>query len=221
MFIGVGVKLIPMPHPTPDADKISTLLTPFGVTLAPAQLAKFAAYLDLLVRWNAKINLTAVRGAEQMVTRHFGESLFAAKLICETKTPTTLFDLGSGAGFPGVPFAIYSPATQVTLIESQQKKATFLKETSRMLGLANVTVHGSRGEEFTQRADVVTMRAVEQFEQSARVAWNLVSEQGRLALLIGGDQQALARLAVPIPEWEAAVAIPGSTNRVVLMTEPG
>lgn len=209
-----------MTGPLPDAGKLASLLAPFDTALTARQLTQLSAYLDLLVKWNAKINLTAVRDPEHMVTRHFGESLFAARLICEKGIPGTLIDVGSGAGFPGLPFAIYSPGTEVVLIESQQKKATFLKETGRMLDLKNLTVRHGRAEDISQRAQVVTMRAVERFEQTAGTAWGLVEQQGILALLIGTEQQAIARLAVPVAEWEKPIHMPLSASRVLLLTNP-
>ena len=123
--------------------------------LSPAQLQSISTYIDILLRWNSRINLTAVRAPEEIVTRHFGESLFAARclfpagvgpglspgqaapseayqdaILAEHRRPRTgdLIDLGSGAGFPGLPIKIWAPDLHVTLIESNQKKATFLRE---------------------------------------------------------------------------------------------
>src|SRR3954467_11463933 len=108
-----------------QVEDIQRLLTPFAPAFAQAevenpQLAKLKAYLDLLVKWNAKTNLTSVRDPEEIVARHFGESLFAASQL---QKPVTLIDFGSGAGFPGVPMAIHWPNAKVILVESQNKKA--------------------------------------------------------------------------------------------------
>src|SRR3954468_7640963 len=132
-----------IPYPTLDntlmhAHRISELLAPFlGKPLPDVQLAQFAAYLEILLRWNARMNLTAIRDPEQMITRHFGESLFAAqRLYPHSPEPgARLLDIGSGAGFPGIPIKISAPEVDVTLIESQNKKATFLKEVIRTLDL--------------------------------------------------------------------------------------
>src|ERR1700734_4453687 len=114
---------------TMEADRIAELLQPFtaGAELSPLLLQQLQRYLELLLRWNAQINLTAVRDPEQMVTRHFGESLFAARVLLGdgTAPSTSLADVGSGAGFPGIPIKLFAPEVDVTLIESQGKKATF------------------------------------------------------------------------------------------------
>src|SRR4051812_28057619 len=120
--------------------RISDLLTPFVApdVLSTEQMEQVSIYLDLLLKWNAKTNLTAVRDPEDIITRHFGESFFAAKAWLKTGETKSVIDLGSGAGFPGLPMAIYAPGTKVTLIESQNKKSTFLKEVVRSLGLNSV-----------------------------------------------------------------------------------
>ncbi len=227
-----------------DPSRIAELLNPYivGLDLPPGIHDQIGAYLGLLLRWNAKTNLTAVRDPEQIVTRHFGESLFAAgvlfgddvlslglssradpergrggpegpafsdnrqpatdNLISSAGTPSkpwfglggirdaqtpsmTLADLGSGAGFPGLPIKLAFPALQVTLIESQNKKATFLKEVIRALRLDGVEVYSGRAEQWGKHADVVTLRAVEKFAAVLPVASGLVAPGGRLCLLIG------------------------------------
>src|SRR5207248_10920276 len=96
--------------------------------LAAPHLAQLSAYLELLLRWNRRINLTAVREPHEIVTRHFGESLFAARHLLPPATTLEVADLGSGAGFPGLPLKIIRPLARVALIESQSKKSTFLNE---------------------------------------------------------------------------------------------
>ena len=84
-------------------------------------------YLDLLLRWNAQVNLTAVRDPEAIVTRHFGESLFAAQVLLHwwRSACATLADVGSGAGFPGIPMKLFTPELELTLIESHRRKLRF------------------------------------------------------------------------------------------------
>jgi len=203
-----------------DTARIAALLAPYlPHPLAPQQLDQVAQHLDLLVKWNAKTNLTAVRAPEEMVTRHFGESFFSAARLLAGEVPQVAFDLGSGAGFPGVPLAIYAPDVRVTLIESQNKKATFLKEAVRTLGLKNVAVHAGRAEDLAgkSRANLVTMRAVEKFADSATLAANLLQPEGRLALLIGAAQAEDARHLRPGLQWADPVAIPGGTTRILLV----
>jgi 16S rRNA (guanine527-N7)-methyltransferase len=202
-----------------DAIEIRSLLQPFlgDEPLTARQLEQLSAYLALLLKWNAKMNLTSVRQPEEIVSRHFGESLFAAKLLLGNASADSVIDLGSGAGFPGLPLAIYAADTPVTLIESQNKKATFLKEVARALDLKYVKVFTGRGEDFKGTADLVTMRAVEKFERAAAVAARLVSPSGRLALLIGEAQVARAHEVLPTIEWIEPAPVPKSTARVVLV----
>src|SRR5580693_2378362 len=135
--------------------QIAALLEPFIETpLSPSQLDQISIYIDLLLRWNARINLTAIRNEEEIVTRHFGESLFAARhlfpRVARAPSPTSvsktkvhaprLIDIGSGAGFPGLPIKIWAPEIDLTLIESNQKKATFLREIARKLTLTDINV---------------------------------------------------------------------------------
>lgn len=132
--------------------RISELLTPFlSAPLSDAQLAQLAAYLEILHRWNARMNLTAVRDPEQVITRHFGESFFAAQHLFPQRLAASdrrLLDIGSGAGFPGLPIKIWAPELQVILIESQSKKATFLKEVIRALELKDANVIAKRAEDL-------------------------------------------------------------------------
>jgi 16S rRNA (guanine527-N7)-methyltransferase len=200
-----------------DAHRLNELLAPFVPTPLPAPVSeRLLQYLGLLLKWNARINLTAVRDAEQMVTRHFGESLFAAVELLRERF-TTAVDVGSGAGFPGLPLAIYSPETQVTLIESQNKKAGFLREVVRTLRLSNVMVENARAEALELRAEVVTMRAVEKFDQSAPAAAGLVSPSGRLAMLIGASQVDAAQKLLPQFKFAKPIGLPQSSERVLLV----
>jgi 16S rRNA (guanine527-N7)-methyltransferase len=156
--------------------------------LAPRQLEQLLAYLDLLLKWNAKTNLTAIREPEQIVRRHFGESLALAEMVDELAGIETSADLGSGAGFPGLPLAIFCPEIKVTLVESQNKKATFLKEVVRTLDLPNVSVLNQRAEEVALKFDLVTMRAVERFTQALLVGTGMLRDGGYLGLLVSAEQ---------------------------------
>lgn len=188
--------------------------------LSPKQLQQLQLYLELLLKWNSKINLTAVRNPDDIVRRHFGESLFAGEHL-QAESASSLADFGSGAGFPGLPIKIMAPQLQLTLIESQAKKATFLREVVRTLELKNVIVYAGRGEEFKLKTQMVTMRAVERFETSLPIAASLVAPSGRLALLVGAAQAAAARTALPEFEWQEPIAIPDSRERIVLIGASG
>jgi len=195
---------------------IAHLLEPF-IELDETRLRAISTYIDLLLKWNARMNLTAIREPGEIVQRHFGESLFAAKHLLEQKPPQTAIDLGSGAGFPGVPFALLAPEVQVTLIESQQKKATFLKELVHTLGLKNAKVFSDRAENYPGTADLIMLRAVERFEQALRMAIRLTNEGGRVALMIGSGQVESARKLGPEVVWDSPVEIPCSLSRELLV----
>ncbi len=202
-----------------DAARIATLLQPFLPDVSPELAAQLEAYLDLLLRWNARVNLTAVRDPEQIVTRHFGESLFAAQVLRDAGAlapGASLSDVGSGAGFPGIPIKLFAPELRLTLIESHSKKSTFLREAVRTLGLSHTVVHYGRAETWGDRASVVTLRAVEKFEHVLPVAAGLVEDGGTLCLLVSQPQIPVARKSLGGP-WrlEVVVPVPLSEGRVV------
>lgn len=209
--------------------RLSDLLSPFlSAPLSDAQLSQLAAYLEILHRWNVRMNLTAIHDPEQVVARHFGESLFAAQhLFPRSPEPEarSLIDIGSGAGFPGLPIKIWYPELPVTLIESQHRKATFLKEVVRALDLKNISVAPVRAEEFEfpepearSPKPTVTLRAVEKFDRILPVAARLAAH-GRLALLIGSAQIPIAQKTLPAFAWSDPLPIPLSESRVVLIGE--
>lgn len=151
--------------PALSESAIETLLTPYlspHLSKVPASLLpQLSAYLDLLLKWNARTNLTAIRDPEEIVRRHFGESLFAAQHL--DPGTATLLDFGSGAGFPGLPIALLRPDIQVTLAESQNKKATFLREAVRSLNLPSTEVWPDRVESMpaSRQFHTVALRAVD------------------------------------------------------------
>jgi 16S rRNA (guanine527-N7)-methyltransferase len=203
-----------------------------SAVLSPDQLRGISTYIDILIRWNARINLTAVRDPEQIVTRHFGESLFAARhLFPHTHVGTAapgcpperssaalaVADIGSGAGFPGIPLKLWAPHIALTLVESNHKKAAFLREVTRALTLTDVNIQSARAETLTGKTfDVVTLRAVERFASILPVAGALVAPAGRLALLISASQQAQAQASLSGFAWSEAVPVPSSRARILL-----
>jgi 16S rRNA (guanine527-N7)-methyltransferase len=205
-----------------ETSRIAELLHPFLATsgpLSPAQLKSISMYIDLLLRWNARINLTSVRQPEAIVTRHFGESLFAAQhLFPAPAQATSLIDIGSGAGFPGVPVKLWAPQLGLTLIESSQKKVAFLRQLARTLTLTDINIVPGRAEAYAgPLADVVTLRAVERFSSALPAAAHLVAPAGRLALLIGEAQIAQAAEILPSAAWSPPLPLPLSSSRVLLI----
>ena len=210
-----------MPSAAISGDRIAELLGPFldPASLSPDQLCQVSIYLELLLRWNARIGLTAVRDPEEIITRHFGESFFAARHLFSPDAPAaTAIDIGSGAGFPGFPLKIFSPSLDLTLVESNNKKVAFLREVVRALDLpTGVRVLASRAERVEASATLVTLRAVERFENALPIARKLLAPNGRLALLIGSAQRQTAESSLPDLRWENPIALPLSTNRILLI----
>jgi 16S rRNA (guanine527-N7)-methyltransferase len=218
--------------------RIAELLQPFledGASrmLSPSQLDQISIYIDLLLRWNSRINLTSVRQPEDIVTRHFGESLFVARhlfpaagqlgtsvltgLAGRSAAQPYLIDVGSGAGFPGLPIKVWAPHIHLILIESNQKKATFLREAVRALTLTSVDVFAGRAADFPAKGSVVTLRAVERFDSVLPLAASLLADRGRLAILVGEAQINRLRELVQDVKWAEPLALPLSSNRVLIL----
>ena len=197
-------------------DRIAELMTPFleNARLSARQIEQIKTYTELLIKWNAHINLTAVRDPEEIITRHFGESLFAAKLLLSANaTDQTAVDVGSGAGFPGLPLKIWCPELTLTLVEAHLKKAVFLREVVRALGLSRVKVFADRAENLAEQSDLVILRAVERFEQILPIAAKLVAPAGRMALLIGDAQIGTAMSILTEASWDNPVPLPLARGR--------
>ena len=164
--------------------------------LAPPLLG----YLALLVRWNRTYNLTAVRDPRQMVTRHLLDSLALAPHLDGV---SSLADLGTGAGLPGIPLAIARPALRVALVESNGKKARFLRQAVRSLGLENAAVHECRAEalELPGQFDAITARALATLADIVAVGGHLLRPGGRLLALKGARPD--AEIAALPDGWRA------------------
>jgi 16S rRNA (guanine527-N7)-methyltransferase len=139
----------------PLRQRLDAGLSALGIALDEAAIARLLDYVDLLERWNAAYNLTAVRDPAEMVTRHLVDSL----AILPHVSGATLADLGSGAGLPGIPLAIAAPTRATQLVDSNGKKARFLREAVRRLDLKHVRVAESRVEDVTGTFDCITARA--------------------------------------------------------------
>src|SRR5205814_3132249 len=124
---------------------VRDLLAPFDLDLSSHQVGQVITYLDLLLRWNSKINLTAVRTPQECVTRHFGESLYLSRWV---ELRGANLDIGSGAGSPGLALNITWPGLGTTLLEPVAKERAFLKEVARACCMEAVEVRSERMEEF-------------------------------------------------------------------------
>lgn len=170
--------------------KVQDLLKPFELDLNPRQIGIVLTYLDLLTRWNKKINLTSIRTPEEAVTRHFGESLFLAKRV---QLQGSLLDVGSGAGFPGLAIRIVFPSLQTTLLEPVAKKRAFLKEVERACGFGSVDVRPERLEDFVRLSagsvfDTITARAVGDHRSLVLEGVKILKSGGRMCLWVGQEQ---------------------------------
>jgi 16S rRNA (guanine527-N7)-methyltransferase len=169
--------------------------------LSESQIEGLTSHYELLTRWNKVLSLTSVRTLEEAVERHYCESIFAACHL--PKGPVSVADVGSGAGFPGIPIAIVRHDCSVALIESHQRKAAFLKEVSR--GLGNVRVLAKRAEDVLETFDWVVSRAV-RYSDIAGVLMRL----GRSTELLTGEVQASE---LPGFEWRQTIRLPWGERR--------
>ncbi len=193
-------------------ERLNALLTEAGLEeLDTVGQRRFEDYLSLILRWNSRVNLTSIQDREEILSRHFVESIACARGL--PAGIATLLDVGSGAGLPGVPIAICRPEIAVTLAESQGKKAAFLQETVRVLGIA-AKVFAHRAEELEMEFDCAVLRAVERMPRAVETAARLVKPGGWLGLMTtAGTVQALHAAAGPAFSWEAPVRLPGGINR--------
>jgi 16S rRNA (guanine527-N7)-methyltransferase len=167
-----------------------------GVPLSPLQFDQFARYLTELDKWNRRINLTGTRDPHEVVVRHLLDSLAGERVLRDLVGDAEVADLGSGAGFPGLPLKIARPAVRLTLIEPRQKRAAFLLHICGVLGLPNIqvveaTIMADRPPpEYTGRFDRIMMRAVADPIEAVRLASPLLRKGGKVIVWIS--------------EWQAA-----------------
>ena len=218
-----------------------------GFDLTARQIEQFEAYYAMLVDWNSRINLTAITDPEGVQVRHFLDSLTVGPALRDEmaapqpKTGFSLIDLGTGAGFPGVPLKIVWPGIRLTLVDSIGKKTTFLKELVTSLGLGGVDVVTARAEELGQdkkhreKYDAVTARAVAALPVLCEYCLPLAKVGGRVAApkkgdislelkqakkasrLLGGGEPTVQRFTLPGEEEERFVV----TIEKVKATPPG
>ena len=201
-----------------QADQIEALVRPVLLgplpTLAYQQLA---LYVALVERWNRRMNLTAIRDPKTFVQLHIGESLRCAQLL--PGEVTTVMDFGSGAGLPGIPIQVARPELIVTLAESQNKKAAFLREAIRELGLVQTNVYAGRVEDMPagQQFDLVTLRAVDKMGLALRAAYLRIKIRGWMAVLTSQRETSTLQSSLPAMEWSEPEAIPGSEQRILML----
>ncbi len=166
-----------------NKQKLQEGLQHMGVTLSAAQQLMLLEYVSLLQKWNSTYNLTALRNPAQMISHHILDSL---TLLPYVQAAKTLMDVGSGGGMPGIPTAICRPDLQITLLDSNTKKTTFLQQAVIELGLHNVTVASGRVEAMhDKKVDVVTSRAFAELADFISLTKHLLNESGYWAAMKG------------------------------------
>lgn len=200
--------------------QVEDTLGPYGILLEPGVVQKIRSYTALLIKWNRMISLTTVTDPIEILKFHFGESIFAASQVDFVES--RLADVGSGAGFPGIPLAMTVPSLDVTLIESNSKKCVFLSEVVRELRLPNVKVLRERMENVDlgpRHFDFIAARALGHHNELLSWAKINVSASGKVVLWLGADDsRELSRKTDW--SWQEPKLIPGSDRRYLLVGSP-
>ena len=161
-----------------------------NVDLSEGDIAKFEKYQELLLEWNEKINLTAITDENDIITKHFVDSLYCLKYV---KEKDKIIDVGTGAGFPGLPIKIVSCETEITLLDSLNKRIVYLNDVIEKLGLEKITaIHGRAEEfaikpEFREKYDVVTARAVANMKVISEYCIPFIKVGGIFICMKGSD----------------------------------
>jgi 16S rRNA (guanine527-N7)-methyltransferase len=209
-----------MPTPSPatlTATTIRRALGEFQIVVNDYQVLQIQQYTSILLAWNEKINLTAIRDPLEILNRHFCECMYAASTV--PVEDGRLADVGSGAGFPGLPLKIIRPELQVVLIESNIKKATFLAEVIRDLGLVDARVLVSRYQELSEEVaplDFVCSRALGEFAPFLEWAHAEKVAAKQVILWIGArDLPEIKKIRTW--EWREPIPVPHSLRRLLLV----
>ena len=166
------------------------LANKININLTENQIEKFYKYMKLLLEWNEKINLTAITDENEIVLKHFVDSLTVLKYI---KEDDKIIDVGTGAGFPGIPMAIMMPNTKITLLDSLNKRINFLNEVIKELNLKNVETIHSRSEDcgkdilYREKYDISIARAVANLSTLSEYLLPFVKIDGKMICMKGSE----------------------------------
>jgi len=201
----------------PSESAIRKALSEFEIDADVDQIAQIQEYIRLLLVWNEKVNLTAIRDPLEILYRHFCESMFATKVA--DMRECRLADIGTGPGFPGLALKILLPGAQVVLVESNVKKATFMAEVVRALGIRGANVLVSRYEELGEElapVDFLLARALGEYEIFLKWAASEKVDAKRVILWVGaGDAEQVRKSSRWT--WEPTVTVPHSLRRVLMI----
>jgi 16S rRNA (guanine527-N7)-methyltransferase len=207
--------------PSLSLAEIANSLAPYITAPLPdPQLARIAVFLKLLKKWNQIVPLTSIEDDSEIVARHFGESIFAGRFL--GAGTGRLADVGTGAGFPGLPLKIVFPSLRVTLIEPNLKKCAFLREVKEVLALENVEIARSTYENLASPPkyfDFIGSRALGGYRRLLQWSRQALSPGGHAILWLGvDDSTSISRLEGW--RWQLPVNIPESKRRVLLIGQP-
>lgn len=177
------------------------------LALNEQQIRQLWEHYEILMRWNQKMNLTSIAPGEEMVVRHYCESLFFAARLPAKSAAIRVLDVGSGAGFPGAPMAILKPEWRVTLLESNQRKAVFLREATR--GLPKISILPKRAEAVTASFDWLVSRGVE----PSAVLKSIPRLAPKVGLMLGRDDFRPIQ-SQPGIAWDEPVRLPWGERRI-------
>lgn len=177
------------------------------LVLEEHQISRLWNHYEILLQWNEKMNLTSITPGEEMVVRHYCESLFFAARLPAKSEAIRVLDLGSGAGFPGFPMAVLKPTWSVTLLESNQRKAVFLRDSTR--NISNIRVLAKRADAVTESFDWLVSRGVDPTE----VLKNIPRLASSIGLMLGKEDLRDIQIH-PGMAWDKPVQLPWGDRRI-------
>ena len=166
-------------------------LKKLGISPTQQQLKKLDYFYQLLIEWNQKINLTRITAKEEVYLKHFYDSLTIVKEI-DLSNVSTLCDVGSGAGFPGIVLKIFYPNLKITLIDSLRKRVNYLNKIIKELNLKDIQAIHIRAEDYHETFDIVTARAVANIEKLLKYTMHLLNATGKLVAMKGNIEEELS-----------------------------